>query len=78
MRSVFHDRHDRLAYLKACAVARRLRAEPSLVAAGRTHLERFIAPNPHAQAALAAWRTLLEGPASSIADALEEDSARGQ
>ncbi|MBX9698907.1 MAG: hypothetical protein K2X74_05695 [Acetobacteraceae bacterium] len=72
----FHDRHARLAWLKAREVARRLRADPALVAAGRAHLERFMAPDPHQAKAVAAWRALLDLPAAAIADLLEEEGPR--
>lgn len=78
MRVSFHDRHDRIAYAKACAVAQRLRADPSLVARGRAWLERFVAPDPHQAAALKAWRRMLDLPAETIADRLEEDSPEAQ
>ena len=78
MRDSFHDRHDRIAYAKACAVARRLREDPSLVAEGRAWLERFVAPDPHQAKALLAWRRVLDLPAEAIADLLEEDSAEAQ
>jgi hypothetical protein len=77
MPPAFHDRHARLAWLKTQEVARRLRADPTIVEAGRAHLERFAAPDPHQAQAVATWRSILALPAAEIADLLEEDSPRG-
>jgi hypothetical protein len=74
----FHDRHARLAWLKTREVARRLRADPSLVEAARAWLERFAAPDPHQAKAVEVWRAVLALPAERIADLLEEDSPRGE
>ena len=78
MRTQFRDRQDRLAYLKACEVARRMRKDPSLVEEGRRWLERFMAPDPHQAAYVALWREVLRHPAAEIAALLEEDSERAQ
>lgn len=59
MRTRFHDRHDRLAYPKARAVARRLRDDPGLVEADRAQLERFAAPDPYQRQAVEAGRAVL-------------------
>ena len=78
MRVLFHDRHDRLSYLKARAGARRLRQDPALVEAGRDWLERFVAPDPHQGAGLQAWRRVLALPAADIAELLEADLPEAQ
>jgi hypothetical protein len=78
MRTRFHDRHDRLAYLKACEVARRIAADPSLLEEGQRHLERFAEGDPHAAKRLALWRETLTRPAEEVAALLVEDSPRGQ
>lgn len=78
MPPAFHDRHARLVWLRTREIARRLRADSALVEAGRTHLERFAAPDPLQARAAVAWRAVLALSATPIADLLVEDGPRGE
>jgi hypothetical protein len=78
MKTSFRDRHERLKYLKACETARRISGDPRQVEQARHFVETAMAPDPHQRAYTAMWREVLSLPASDIAAALIEDSARGQ
>jgi hypothetical protein len=74
----FHDRHERLDYLKVCEVARRIVADPSLIESARRFVEAAMLPDPHQHKYGMIWRELLTKPASEIAAALVEGGERGQ
>jgi hypothetical protein len=74
----FHDRHERIDYLKVCEVARRIIADPSLIDTARRFVEAALLPDPHQRKYGLMWRDLLAKPASEIAAALVEDTERGQ
>src|ERR1700735_648806 len=78
MKTRFHDRHDRIDYLKACEIARRIVQAPSLIADARDFLETGMLTDPHQRAHALAWRTLLQRPPAEIAAALIEDTPNGQ
>jgi hypothetical protein len=78
VKTEFRDRHDRVDYLKACEVARRLRADPSLLESGRRFLEKFVLTDEHARPHGERWLALLDGGAERVAALLEEDSPQGQ
>jgi len=78
MKTRFHDRHDRIDYLKACEVARRIVGDPSLIAEARDYVETWMLTDPHQRAYALAWREVLQLPPAEIAAALVEDTARGQ
>ena len=78
MKTEFRDRHERLKYLKACEIARRVTRDPRLIEQARQFLETAMAPNPHQRKYVSIWRELLDRPAEEIAAALTEDSDRGQ
>jgi anti-sigma-K factor RskA len=78
MKTVFRDRHDRIDYLKACEEARRILADPTLLAAARRFLEDAMAPDANQRAHVARWREVLALPAPEVAALLVEDSDRGQ
>jgi hypothetical protein len=74
----FHDRHDRVDYLKACEVARCILRDPSLIADARAFVETAMLTDPHQRAHALAWQALLLRPPAEIAAALVEDTPRGQ
>lgn len=78
MKRTFYDRHERIDYLKACEIARRVLEHPRLIDNARRWVEEVMAPNPHQLRYVAMWRELLSRPASEIAAALIEDSDRAQ
>lgn len=78
MKTRFHDRHDRIDYLKACEEARRLLHDPSLIAEACDYVDNVMMADPHQRAYALAWRELLRRPPKEISAALVEDSARGQ
>jgi hypothetical protein len=78
MKTRFHVRHDRIDYLKACEVARRIVGEPSLVAEARHYLETWMLTDPHQRAHALAWREVLQLPPAEITAALVEDTPRAQ
>lgn len=78
MKARFHDRHERIDYLKACEVARRIIADPSLIESARRFVEAAMLPDLHQHKYSLIWRELLTNPASEIAAALIEDSERGR
>jgi hypothetical protein len=55
----FHDRDDRLRFLKACETARRIRENPALIESARAFVARFMAPDPHQRRYAALWQNLL-------------------
>jgi hypothetical protein len=78
VKTKFHDRHDHIAYLKACETARRIVETPALIEDARRWLDEVMAPDPHQARYVTMWRELLARPATEIAAALIEDSERGQ
>jgi hypothetical protein len=78
MKTHLHDRHDRIDYLKACEVARRIVCDPSLIAEARDFVETWMLTDPHQRAHALAWRAVLQLPPAEIAAVLVEDTARGQ
>ncbi len=78
MKTVFHDRHERRQYLKACETARRIASDQGLIANARHFVETVMAPDLHQQVYTSMWRELLNEPAENISAALIEDSDRGQ
>lgn len=78
MKTAFRDRHDRVDYLKAREVARRILADPSLLESGRAFVERFVLPDEHARPHGERWLALLDEGAERVAALLVEDSPEGQ
>jgi hypothetical protein len=78
MKTRFHDRHDRVDYLKACEVARRIVADPSLIVEARDYVETWMLTDPHQRTYALMWHAVLQLPPAKIAAALIEDSAYGQ
>jgi hypothetical protein len=78
MATRFHDRHEWIDFLKVQEVARRIVADPSMIADARNYVEKHMAPDPHQRSYTAIWRELLNQPPAEIAAALVEDSARGR
>ena len=78
MKTNFRDRHERLKYLKACETARRIRSDPRLIEQAKRFLETAMATDPHQHAYTVLWREILSLPPETIAEALIEDSDRGQ
>lgn len=78
MKTRFHDRHERIDYLKACEVARRIVTDPSLIVSARQFVESAMLTDPHQHKYGLMWRELLTKPPSEIAAALAEDSERGR
>lgn len=78
MKTVFHDRHDARDYRKACEIARRIVENPRLIDEARAFVEEVMGRDPHQHRYAALWRALLAQPAEEIAQALTEDSERGQ
>jgi hypothetical protein len=74
----FHDRHEWIDYLKACEMARRLVADPSMIDAARRFVATRMQPDPHQRDYALMWQELLSRPPDEIAGALIEDSARGR
>ena len=74
----FHDRHEWIDYLKACEMARRIVAEPSMIDDARRFVARWMAPDPHQRDYALMWQDLLSRPPEEIAAALTEDSPRGR
>ena len=46
METRFHDRHERINYLKVCEVAQRIIADPALIKSARRFVERLCYPIP--------------------------------
>jgi hypothetical protein len=74
----FHDRHEWIDYLRACEVARRIVAEPSMIADARGFVTKWMLPDPHQHDYAMMWQELLSQPPATIAAALTEDSPRGR
>src|ERR1700685_765696 len=74
----FHDRHEWIDYLKACEMARRLVADPSMIADARNFVATRMLPDPHQRDYALMWQNLLSTPPAEIAAALTDDSPRGQ
>ncbi len=74
----FHDRHEWIDFLKACEMARRLVADPSMVADAQRFVATRMLPDPHQRDYALMWQDLLSRPPAEIAAALTEDSPRGQ
>jgi len=74
----FHDRHEWIDFLKASEVARRLLADPSMIADARQFVGRRMEPDPHQYEYAVMWRELLSRSPAEIAAALTEDSPRGR
>lgn len=77
LKSDFYDAHERRAYLRAVATARRLLEKPSLLEAGRDHLERFTRPDPRQSSHYALWREVLAGGEAEVARRLLADTDEG-
>jgi hypothetical protein len=78
MATRFHDLHEWIDFLKAQEVARRIVADPSMIADARRFVETHMAPDPHQQSYAQMWLELLSRPPDEVAAALIEDSARGR
>jgi len=76
MATRFHDRHEWIDFLKVQEVARRIVADPSMIADARGFLEKHMAPDRHQQRYTVMSRQLLSRPAEEVAAALIEDSER--
>jgi hypothetical protein len=74
----FHDRHEWIDFLKANEVARRIVADPSMIADARRFVATRMAPDPHQRDYAIMWRELLSRSPSEIAAALTEDSPGGR
>jgi hypothetical protein len=74
----FHDRHEWIDYLKACEVARRIVADPSMIADAQSFVAKWMLPDPHQRDYALMWQELLSQPPPEIAAALTEDSPRGR
>ncbi|MGA3004440.1 MAG: hypothetical protein ABSE20_22220 [Acetobacteraceae bacterium] len=74
----FHDRHEWIDFLKASELARRILADPSMIADARRFVARRMAPDPHQRDYAVMWDELLSRPPAEIAAALTEDSPRGR
>jgi hypothetical protein len=62
----FHDRHEWIDYLKACEMARRIVAEPSMIDDARRFVARWMAPDPHQRDYALMWQDLLSRPPEEI------------
>jgi hypothetical protein len=78
MKTRFHDRHDRIDYLKTCEVARRIVREPSLIATARDFVETVMLADPHQRTHAEMWRATLRLAPAEIATELVADTERGQ
>ena len=58
----FHDRHEWIDYLKACEVARRLVADPSMIADAQKFVAARMLPDPHQRDYALMWHALLAKP----------------
>jgi hypothetical protein len=74
----FHDRHEWIDFLKACEVARRLVADPSMIADAQEFVAKRMLPDPHQRDYALMWQDLLSQSPARIAAALTEDSPRGR
>jgi hypothetical protein len=74
----FHDRHEWITYLKACEVARRLVADPSMIVDAQQFVAKRMLPDPHQRDYAVMWQDLLSRTPTEIAAALTEDRPRGR
>ena len=74
----FHDRHEWIDFLNASELARRILADPSMIADARRFVARRMAPDPHQRDYAVMWDELLSRPPAEIAAALTEDCPRGR
>lgn len=74
----FHDRHEERTYLRAVETARRILDDPSLIAKGAIHLERFMSPDPRQAACYLLWREVLADGAERLVRRLLADSDEGR
>jgi len=74
----FHDRHERLTYLKAAETARRVLSDPALIGTAIAFVQRFMAPDPHQSRYTAVWLDLLGRSPADIAAALLADTEQGR
>jgi hypothetical protein len=74
----FHDRHEWIDFLKANEVARRILADPSMIADARQFVERRMTHDPHQRDYATMWQELLSRSPAEIAAALTADSAGGR
>ena len=63
MKTRFHDRHDRVHYLKMYEVAQRIVRGPSMIADARDYVETVSMADPHQRTYALMWRALLQRPA---------------
>jgi len=70
----FHDRHEWIDFLKASEVARRILADPAMIADARRFVAWRMEPDPHQRDYALMWRELLARSPAEIAAALIEDS----
>ncbi|MDO8295347.1 MAG: hypothetical protein Q7T19_02795 [Caulobacter sp.] len=73
----FHDAHEKRAYLRAVATARRLLEDPGLLSRGAEHLERFTRPDPRQSSHYALWREVLAGGEAEVVRRLLADTDEG-
>ena len=78
MATRFHDRHEWIDFLKAQEVARRIVADPSMIAEAQELVETRMLPDPHQRTYALMWLDLLRRPPAEIAAAMIEDTARGR
>lgn len=62
----FHDRHERLDYMKAELAARRIVERPEVIGEACAFIERFWRDDPHSSHALATWEPILALPPFGI------------
>jgi len=74
----FHDRHERIDYLKASEVARRIVADPSMIEDAKHFVATRMAPDPHQHEYASIWNDLLSRTPAEIATALTENSPHGR
>lgn len=77
LKSRFYDAHERRAYLRAVATARRLLEEPGLLSKGAEHLERFTRSDPRQSSYYALWSEVLAGGETEVARRLLADTDEG-
>ena len=76
-RDGFRDRSDRFSYLVARENARRIAADPRLLDDARSHLARFLAPDPYQRDGVALWLTILDAGPGEVVRRLLDRSAAG-
>ena len=67
----------RFSYLIACENARRVLADPAVLAGAKAHLHRFSKGDPHQRDACLLWDRLLAEGAGTVAAALRDPGPRG-